>query len=197
MPYAGKALVSHADCWWKVRVWDQQNVVSAWSTPARWSMGMLDATDWSAQWIGWDGGEETDEPFAALQAASWIWYPGGKSTIGAPIGTRFFRRTVNIPEGRRVRKAILLATADDSFVAYVNGQSVGRGQSWAEVKLFDVTGQLRPGANTLAIAATNSAAPNVGPDKNPAGLIGLLKVDFDRASHSWSRPTHAGAPATR
>ncbi len=179
VPYAGKALVSHADCWWKVRVWDQQNVVSAWSPPARWSMGMLDATDWSAQWIGWDGGEETDEPFAALQVASWIWYPGGKSTIGAPIGTRFFRRIVNVPEVRRVRKAILLATADDSFVAYVNGQSVGRGQSWAEVKLFDVTGQLRPGANTLAIAATNSAAPNVGPDKNPAGLIALLKVDFD------------------
>ena len=140
---------------------------------------MLDATDWSAQWIGWDGGEETNKPFTVLQAASWIWYPGGNATIGAPIGTRFFRGTVTIPARRRVRKAALLAIADDAFVAYVNGQSVGRGQSWAEVKLFDITRQLRPGVNTLAIAATNSAAPHVAPDKNPAGLIGLLKVEFD------------------
>jgi alpha-L-rhamnosidase len=177
--YGGKALPSHAVCWWKVRVWDQDDNVSAWSTPARWTMGMLDATDWTGRWIGWDGGEETDDVFADLGTASWIWYPGGTPTIGAPIGTRYFRKTVNLPEGRRVRKALLFATADDSFVAYVNGRHVGNGRSWAEVKLLDVTTQLRPGTNTLAVAATNSASPNVGPDHNPAGLIGLLKVEID------------------
>ena len=178
--YAGKELVSHASCWWKVRVWEEDNKVSAWSTAAQWSMGMLDAKDWSAQWIGWDGGEETDEPFASLRNASWIWYPGAKATVGAPLGTRYFRRTVNVPEGRRVRKALLFATADDAFVAYVNGRSAGSGRSWAEVQLFDVTAQLRPGANTLAIAATNSPSPNVGPDKNPAGLIGAPRGQFRR-----------------
>lgn len=177
--YAGKPLVSHATCWWKVRVWDQDGKVSAWSSPARWSMGMLNASDWSARWIGLDGGEDSDEPFKVLQTASWIWYPGGKSTIGAPIGPRYFRRTIALPAGRRVRNADLLATADDSFVAFVNGQKVGEGRSWAEVKLFDVARQLRPGSNTIAIAATNSPSPNVGPDKNPAGLIGMLKVEFD------------------
>ena len=85
--YAGKPLASHATCWWMVRVWDQDSKVSGWSKPARWSMGMLDATDWSARWIGFDGGEETEVPFASLGDASWIWYPGGNSTIGAPIGT--------------------------------------------------------------------------------------------------------------
>ena len=40
--YGGKPLTSHAVCWWKVRVWDQDGNVSAWSTPARWTMGMLD-----------------------------------------------------------------------------------------------------------------------------------------------------------
>ena len=28
VPYAGKPLVSHDDCWWKVRVWDQDGNVS-------------------------------------------------------------------------------------------------------------------------------------------------------------------------
>ena len=62
--YGGKALASHASCWWKVRVWDQDSKVSAWSVPARWTMGMLDAKDWSARWIGWDGGEETEDQTA-------------------------------------------------------------------------------------------------------------------------------------
>lgn len=177
--YGGKPLASHDVCWWKVRVWDQDGNVSAWSAPARWTMGLLDARDWSARWIGRDSGEETDELVTLLKDAAWIWYPGGKSTVGAPIGTRYFRRSVNLPEGRRIRKAFWLATADDSFVAFVNGRSVGGGQSWAEVKRLDVTGQLRPGLNTLAVAATNAPSPNVAPEKNPAGLIGILKVEFE------------------
>ncbi len=60
VPYAGKTLMSHATCWWKVRVWDQDGKESTWSAPARWTMGLLDPRDWSARWIGWDGGEETD-----------------------------------------------------------------------------------------------------------------------------------------
>ena len=32
--YAGKPLVSHATCWWKVRVWDQDGKASDWSAPA-------------------------------------------------------------------------------------------------------------------------------------------------------------------
>ena len=179
VPYSGKPLTSHAECWWKVRVWDQDGGVSEFSKPARWTMGLLDPKDWTARWIGLDSGEETDDLAALLKDASWIWYPGGKSTVGAPIGTRYFRRSVSLPEARRVRKAFLLATADDSFVAFVNGKSVGSGHSWAEVKLFDVTDQLRAGLNTLAVAATNSPSSNVAPEKNPAGLIGILKVEFD------------------
>lgn len=177
--YAGKPLGSRADCWWKVRAWDQDGAASPWSAPARWSMGLLNAQDWTARWIGKDGGDETDDLSATLKQAQWIWYPGGKSTTGAPIGTRYFRRTVVIPERRRVRRAVLLATADDAFAAFLNGRAVGNGQGWNQVKTFDLTGQLRPGANTLAVAAANAESTTVTPDKNPAGLIGVLKVDFE------------------
>jgi alpha-L-rhamnosidase len=175
--YEGKPLTSHAMCWWKVRSWDQGGTPSTWSEPARWTMGLLGATDWSARWIGWDGGDETED-YAVLKRASWIWYPGGTPTIGAPIGTRYFRRTIRLPEGRRVQKARWLMTADNSFIAYINGKPVGSGQSWKAFEAIDVTDQLRSGANTLAVAATNAPDPNVGPDKNPAGLIGLLEVAF-------------------
>ncbi len=52
--YAGQLLGSEQGCWWKVRVWDQEGQPSAWSQPARWSMGLLNNKDWKAQWIGHD-----------------------------------------------------------------------------------------------------------------------------------------------
>lgn len=51
--YGGKALTSHQDVYWKVRVWDQDQQVSAWSPVSKWTMGILKESDWSgAQWIG-------------------------------------------------------------------------------------------------------------------------------------------------
>ena len=44
--YAGKPLGSGRLFYWKVRVWDKDGKPSAWSAPASWSMGLLDAVDW-------------------------------------------------------------------------------------------------------------------------------------------------------
>lgn len=60
--YAGKALSSEQQCYWKVRVWDEQGQPSAWSKPARWTMGLLKPSDWHAKWIG------LDEPAAGPSA---------------------------------------------------------------------------------------------------------------------------------
>ena len=54
IPYAGKALLSHTPCFWKVKVWDQNGAASPWSQTATWSMGLLNEADWQAQWIGHD-----------------------------------------------------------------------------------------------------------------------------------------------
>ena len=49
--YAGKPLASRVACFWKVRVWDRDGNPSAWSEPARWTMGLLTPQDWQARWI--------------------------------------------------------------------------------------------------------------------------------------------------
>ena len=54
IPYAGKALLSHTPCFWKVKAWDQNGAASPWSQTATWSMGLLNEADWQAQWIGHD-----------------------------------------------------------------------------------------------------------------------------------------------
>jgi len=34
-----KTLLTRQDCWWQVRTWDKNGIVSEWSEPAFWSMG--------------------------------------------------------------------------------------------------------------------------------------------------------------
>jgi len=49
--YAGKPLQSRMRCFWTVRVWDRDGKPGAWSKSALWSMGLTNASDWSAQWL--------------------------------------------------------------------------------------------------------------------------------------------------
>jgi alpha-L-rhamnosidase len=179
--YAGKPLESHAYCWWKVRVWDQDGKASEWSKPAHWTMGLLHPADWKAPWIGLDGGEgEGDDEPSAVKKAQWVWFPEGNPAVGAPIATRYFRRTFDLPKDGKIVKAVCAITADDEFVLYINGKKAGAGKDWRAAVEIDVTARLHAGANTLAVAATNAADPNVGPDHNPAGLIAALRIEMDK-----------------
>lgn len=51
VPYEGLPLKSRMRCRWNVRVWDRDGQPSQWSEPALWTMGLLDPSDWQAQWI--------------------------------------------------------------------------------------------------------------------------------------------------
>ncbi len=54
IPYQGQKLSSGTAAWWKVRVWDEAGNVSAWSGPARFSVGLLDESDWQASYIAFN-----------------------------------------------------------------------------------------------------------------------------------------------
>ncbi|UCD75249.1 MAG: hypothetical protein JSV91_15880 [Phycisphaerales bacterium] len=115
----------------------------------------------------------------ALQECSWIWYPEGNPAQAAPAGTRYFRKAVTLPSGRKVTKAIFTGTADNSFVMFANGeevaQSVAGYEGWRNVVQQDISAALKPGVNQLAFSATNES------DRpNPAGAIGVITIEFDR-----------------
>ena len=40
--YKGKELASRMQCYWKVRAWDKDSKVSAWSEQAIWTVGLLE-----------------------------------------------------------------------------------------------------------------------------------------------------------
>jgi alpha-L-rhamnosidase len=165
--YGGKPLASGAPCFWKVRVWDGRGRPSAWSAPARWSMGLLAQGDWRGKWIGWDQGAKTND----FGGAQWIWFPEGNPAVSAPVCTRYFRRTFELPAHEAVGAATLEITADDQFHLFINGQEAGQGDNWGVPQRIAVGALLQPGKNVLAVEARN-----VGNGPNPAGLIAKLKV---------------------
>ncbi len=99
IPYAGKPLSTGQAVWWKVRVWDNNANPSAWSEPARWSMGLLAASDWEGKWIGLDGGEGNPKE---LVGAQWI------SVANSASGTIYLRRSFEIPKDNPVSSALLI-----------------------------------------------------------------------------------------
>lgn len=113
--------------------------------------------------------ETTEQP--QFGSAQWIWYPEGNPAVAAPPGKHYFRRVVTLDAGSRIVSARLVMTADNDFVCYINGRRVGNGDNFNQGYTMNVASALKPGANLIAVDATNwTDSPN------PAGLIGLLSI---------------------
>jgi len=164
--YAGKPLESRMNCPWKVRIWDRDGKPSAWGQPASWSMGLLKPNDWQAKWVGYDAGY-AESPDAAFntQGLRWVRLSGAKTTKFS------IRKEINLPAGRTMRRAVLALYADNECTASVNGSVVGKAVRWEATARLDVTGKLKPGANTVSLSVANS-------DFLFAAVVGRLVVVF-------------------
>lgn len=99
VPFAGKKLTSGENCFWKVRVWDKDKKPSAWSSTARFSMGLLEPDDWTGPWIKHPTAPVTDH----------IW----------------FRKTFTLRDA--AASAFIYVASVGYHELYVNGQKVGAG----------------------------------------------------------------------
>ncbi len=132
--YGGQPLASRQRCWWKVRVWqlraaNEIGSPSPWSTPACWSMGLLQPGDWRGQWIG------SDEPVSAA---------------------RMLRTEFDV--AKRVVRATVYFSGLGLSELYLNGRKVGDhvlSPSLSEYPkrvyyvTHDVTAQIQCGRNAL------------------------------------------------
>ena len=134
--YAGKALTSRMDCYWAVRVWDEQGTVSPWSSVARFGVGILNQSDWTAKWIG---------------APT---YTGGKAVIPAPMLRKGF--TLN----KAVKNAKIYICGLGLFELKVNGQIPDNSvlnpadtqyQETVSYCAYDVTALLQEGNNAMSV----------------------------------------------
>ncbi|MSR63063.1 MAG: rhamnosidase [Planctomycetes bacterium] len=172
--YAGAALVSNQRCAWKVRVWDQDGVLSEWSPVARFGIGLCAPGDWQARWIGYDAPAAHVETPSRFAEAKWIWFGGDPDE--APAAERYFRAHIAI-EGR-VRHAELALSVDNQWQVFVNGsllQASEGNDAWRTPAVLDVTQQLFHGDNVLAVQARNESA-------GAAGLLARLAVELEDGS---------------
>src|SRR5207302_10906020 len=120
---------------------------SDWSSPAQWTMGLLDPIDWQGKWIGRDEKgivKDAGSPYAALEGARWIW-DADKANAGAPAGGRFFRAGFTLPPGRAIASATLIAGADSQADVYCNAALVASGSNATLPAVSDVAALMHPG----------------------------------------------------
>lgn len=187
--YAGKALHSRAECFWKVQVWDREGKASGWSEPASWSMGLLARGDWSAKWVSY----RDQEPLHTSRKDLYLPSP------------RLYRREFHTEKA--VRRAVLYASALGLCQVHLNGTRVANtwfAPGWSDYRkrayyqACDVTKQVTQGANALgAVVAEGWYSGYVGygllvgygPDrvgryfygKTPA-LLAQLEIEYTDGS---------------
>ena len=165
--YAGRPLQSRMPCYWKVKVWlatsetlnpeprplnpalSRRSILteaeprtlnpkaSAWSAPAMWTMGLLRPGDWRAQWIGAPTTGRV-EPAPLLRKSFSLRKDIRRATVYI-CGLGYYELSLN---GRKVGDHVLdpKVTRYDRRVLYV---------------MYDVTAQLRAGANAVGVMLGN------------------------------------------
>jgi hypothetical protein len=129
--YGGTELKSSQQVFWKVRVWDIDGKVSAWSKPATWTMGVLQNPGWRAKWIG---AADTNIPSLLLRHEFAV-KPGLKRALVHICGLGQYELTLN---GKKIGDDFLSPgwTKFDKTTLY---------------DTRDLTADLRCGANAVGI----------------------------------------------
>jgi alpha-L-rhamnosidase len=132
IPYGGAKLASGADCYWKTLVYDSAGNVSGQSGIARFSMGLLDRSDWKGKWI--------KHPQASPERHTW------------------FRKKLKLD--RSASSAFVHIASTGYHELYVNGKKAdSRILAPALVRLdrrilyvtYDIASMLRKGDNVIAL----------------------------------------------
>lgn len=173
LPYAGVPLLPRTRYFWQVRVWDENGKRVAPSQPSWWETGLLQPSNWKAQWISSDTAEARDD---RESAPKWIWTADpGIETNSKPSKHRF---RLEFDLSQRPVEATLLITAKDNVSAAINARQVieappppswGPDYPWGTFQKVNVTSDLREGKNVVT-AEADLFSPS------PAGLIALLRL---------------------
>ncbi len=182
--YAGRPLVARETCWWKVRVWDENDAAGEWCAPAHWSVGLLAPNDWQAQWIGFDAPMPTDgsvldnaarERLAKLR---WVYADAPASKTG-PL-TAYVRGVFSVPSERKVKRAVVAFGIDQVAHVLVNGRTAGSISRWEQIAPLDITARVVAGENVIGLEITQH-------DGYPPAALGEVALEFeDRTSQLTS-----------
>ncbi|MEQ8472884.1 MAG: family 78 glycoside hydrolase catalytic domain [Marinoscillum sp.] len=175
--YKGPALHASQRVYWQVQVWDNHGNRAV-SDFATWEMGLLEISDWSADWITvpWTEDISKSEPC-----------PYFRKVFGAR---------------KRIRSARVYASALGLYELEINGQKVGNEvftPGWTnyhkrlQYQVYDVTDQVKQGDNAIGAIVGDGWyrghfgwwEDNRNEYGNQLGLLLQLRLEFEDGSVDW------------
>jgi alpha-L-rhamnosidase len=159
IPYRGQPLSGRKTCFWKVKVWTNKGETTS-TEKALWTMGLLDPSDWKAEWIGLEKvhakGEDRKSGFRPKNEDDLRLHSETR------LNARYLRKEIMLR--KNVRHAVLYISGLGLYEAYLNGHSVGEQvlsptptdySKRVPYNTFDVTGLLTQGKNTMGVILGN------------------------------------------
>jgi hypothetical protein len=153
LPYAGPALQSHTTYYWQAQVWNGGSLPGPWSRPARFTTGLLVASDWTAKWIAAEPDHgPSSQPIESRNALL--------SNLPPPLPV--FRRDFMLKGP--VASALLFVGGLGQYEIHVNGADVTEtvlNPGWTNYRktvpydTYDVRRLLRPGVNAFGVLLGN------------------------------------------
>lgn len=138
--YEGTPLKSGQACFWKVKSWGHDDEASAWSEPGTWTMGLLDESEWTAEYI-------------SFRDASPVFKD--RESLFLPPAAQYRKE---FSADKAIQRATVYATGLGIFDLELNGQPVSEeyfAPGWTDYrqrayyKTYDVTQLLNQGDNAF------------------------------------------------
>ena len=178
IPCNGLKVNSRKRYYWKVRVWDTDGTPSAWSEPAYWEMGILNSSEWHANWISsMDNVSELDR-----KDIKWIWLSDQDATKVPRNTVSIFRINLNFEELPMV--ASLNTVVRGKYQLFVNGEFVDKKEkAWQIFERQDILQYLKIGDNNIEVKVevVRTASFEQDTGKKLSGrygvFAGLLKIE--------------------
>ena len=142
IPYAGRPLESGKEYYWRVTIWTN-TADKLQSDVQRWSMALLNDSEWKASWIGLKDSIRLNDTRTILPA-------------------RYLRKEFSLQA--KPKRAVLYVSGVGSSVCYMNGERIGDDvfgplPTWYDASVpyltYDVTSLVKGGDNAIGVALGN------------------------------------------
>lgn len=157
--YQGKELLPMKKYYWKVRIWDEENIESSWSPVQTFEMGLMNESNWEdAKWISLNKDTRTSEYRFRPYQTSKMKEP--KMVTSQPVG--YFRNELNI--GKKVEYARAYICGLGYYELYINGEKIGdhvldpapsNYDKQAYYVSYDISEAIKTGENVIGIIIGN------------------------------------------
>ena len=165
--WGGRELETSQRVTWRVRVWDENDAVSAWSAPSTFVCGVMRPSDWRARWIG-----PSEDSYAPVDMANARW-------IVSDVTNAFCRAFLLASAPTGVCELAFAATGE--YDLRLNGVPVAQTyfehfHEWKLLRTIDVGAQLKEGTNELVAVIRRDAG------RRPA-VIARLEIQYADGRH--------------